>query len=302
MKIITIVGPTAAGKTAIAMKVAEKIPAAIISADSRQVYKYLDIGTAKPSPDDRKKVPFHLIDFVDPRDTYSSGQFARDAETKISEVLTKNKIPIVCGGTGLYIRALFNPFHNLPPSDKQIRNHLLKLVEKKGLEYLYQKLQKLDPDWAIRVNPKDRQRILRGLEVYEMTGQPLTEFLKSTPQKAKFLPYYIGINLPRPLLYHRINQRFKKMIEDGLIEETESLLKKGFSPQLSALRTIGYKEIIQYLQGECSLQEAVARAQQRTRNFARRQITWFKAVPGLEWYDPGDENIVKVIIEKLKSF
>ncbi len=300
MRIITIVGPTAVGKTGLAMSLAKKISGEIISADSRQVYKYLDIGTAKPSITDRKEVVFHLIDFVDPQDTYSSGQFARDAEICISEILRKNRTPIVCGGTGLYIRALFNPFHPLPHANKEIRNRLLNILAKKGLEYLYQKLQRIDPAWAKRINPHDRQRILRGLEVYEITRRPLSKLIQSSPKKAKFLPYYIGLNLPRTILYQRINQRFDQMIKNGLIQEIKLLLKKGFSPQSNALKTIGYKEIIQYLHGELSLEQAIARAKQRTRNFARRQITWFNSIPGLKWYNPQDKKIIELIIKKLR--
>ncbi|MEO0185942.1 MAG: tRNA (adenosine(37)-N6)-dimethylallyltransferase MiaA, partial [candidate division WOR-3 bacterium] len=178
-EILTIIGPTAVGKTEIAIKIAEQFNGEIISADSRQVYKYLNIGTAKPTIEERKRVAFHLIDFLEPDQNYSCGQFARDAERLIEEILAKGKMPIVCGGTGLYIRALFNPLHQLPRADKELKEQLQNMLKQKGLEYLYKELLAVDPEWARRVGPHDKQRILRGLEVYEITKKPLSELIKS---------------------------------------------------------------------------------------------------------------------------
>lgn len=301
MKILTIVGPTAVGKTRITIEIAKRISGEIISADSRQIYKYLNIGTAKPTRKEQKVVSFHLIDFVHPKDSYSCGLFARDAGIKIGEIQKKGNIPIVCGGTGLYIRALFNPLHKLPESNKKIKEKLVKLMEKRGIEYLYKKLLSVDPKWAKKISPKDKQRIMRGLEVYEIIGKSLSSLITAKKKTSKFLPYYIGLNLSREELYQRINKRFDDMIKNSLVEEVRFLLKKGIDPKSTALRTIGYKEIIEHFNGNLTLDEAIEKAKKRTRNFAKRQITWFSKISGLKWYNPKDPNIVKFIIKQWRK-
>jgi tRNA dimethylallyltransferase len=302
MKIITILGPTAVGKTNLSIKIARRISGEIISADSRQIYKYLKIGTAKPTSEQKRQATFHLIDFVHPDNNYSCGQFARDAEVKIEEIIRIKRIPIICGGTGLYIKSLFNPLHTLPVSNREIKNKLQASMEKYGVEHLYKQLLSVDPQWARQIMPRDKQRIMRGLEVYEMSGRSLSAVLKTKKRKTKYLPFYIGLNLPRPELYNAINQRFDKMIKQGLVHEVESLLKKGLDPASNALRTIGYKEVIQYLNNEMSLEKAIRQAKRRTRNFAKRQVTWFNKIPGLQWYNPADPDIVKYIIDKWKVY
>ncbi|MEO0137974.1 MAG: tRNA (adenosine(37)-N6)-dimethylallyltransferase MiaA [candidate division WOR-3 bacterium] len=287
-EIITIIGPTAVGKTEIAIRIAEQFNGEIISADSRQVYKYLDIGTAKPTIEERKRVTFHLIDFLEPDQNYSCGQFARDAERLIEEILAKGKMPIVCGGTGLYIRALFNPLHQLPQADKELKERLQNLLKERGIGYLYKKLQEIDPQWAERIGPKDKQRILRGLEVYEITRTPLSELIKKEKRKPKYRAKYIGIILNRDELYKRIDGRYDRMIENGLVDEVKKILDMGFKPDCYGLRTIGYKEIVKYLQGEWDLQTAIEKAKRHTRNFAKRQVTWFKKIPEISWFHPGD--------------
>ncbi len=301
MRILTIVGPTAAGKTKVAIEIAKKISAEIISADSRQIYKYLDIGTDKPTHKEQKKVKFHLIDFIHPDDNYSCGQFARDAEAKIEEIRTRGNVPLLCGGTGLYIRALFNPLHKLPESDKEVKEKLMKKLNKYGVDYIYKKLLSIDPAWAKKITPKDKQRILRGLEVYELTGKPLSVLIKNQRKKSKYKPIYIGLNIAREELYKRINKRFDEMLKNGLVKEVKFLLKNGFSPESSALRTIGYREIVEYLQGKTTLNEAIERAKRHTRNFAKRQISWFSKIPGLKWYNPEDTSIVMTIIKRTKK-
>jgi len=296
-RILTIIGPTAAGKTEVSLEIAKKICGEIISADSRQIYKYLDIGTAKPTVKERREINFHLIDFVDPDGNYSCGQFRRDAEAKIEEIIKRKNMPIICGGTGLYIKALFNPLHDLPQSDKRLKESLAQLLQKHGIDYLYKKLLTIDPQWAKRIMPNDKQRILRGLEVYKITGKPISQLIKRKNMKAKYQPYYIGLNLPREELYQRIDQRFDLMVKKGLVEEVESLLRRGFDSNSSALRTIGYLEIIEYLKGRLTLDDARTKAKQRTRNFAKRQITWFSKIPDLVWFDPEKSDLAKIIIE-----
>ena len=290
MNILTIVGPTAAGKTQRAIDIGRLLSTEIISADSRQIYKYLDIGTAKPNNEQRRQITFHLIDFIEPDEDYSCGQFARDAIQKIQEIRSRKKKPIVCGGTGLYIRALFHPLHELPQSDNEVKERLKDMLETRGIDYLYRKLQQIDPAWSAKIKPQDKQRILRGLEVYEMTGKSLTELTRKKQKTVDLQPHYIGLTLPRAQLYARINDRFDSMITQGLVEETEDLLARGYSPRSSALRTIGYKEIIEHLKGFCTLDEAISNAKRRTRNYAKRQLTWFSRIPGIEWFGP-DETI-----------
>ncbi|MEO0095980.1 MAG: tRNA (adenosine(37)-N6)-dimethylallyltransferase MiaA [candidate division WOR-3 bacterium] len=298
--IITIVGPTAVGKTEIAIKIAEQFNGEIISADSRQVYKYLNIGTAKPTQEQRKRLIFHLIDFLEPDQNYSCGQFARDAERLIEEITVQGKMPIVCGGTGLYIRALFNPLHQLPRADKELKEQLQNMLKEKGLEYLYKELLAVDPEWARRVGPHDRQRILRGLEVYEITKKPLSELIKKGKQEPKYKPQYLGLILPREKLYKKIDERYDKMIENGLVEEVKDILNMGFNPDCYGLRTIGYKEIVKFLQREWDLKTAIEKAKQHTRNFAKRQITWFKKIPGVSWYSPEDLNLSNILENLVK--
>lgn len=300
MEVITIVGPTAVGKTALALKIAEHTSGEIISADSRQIYKYLNIGTAKPTSTDRRKTPFHLIDFIEPDENYSCGQFARDAEKSIADISSRNKDPIICGGTGLYIRALFHPLHPLPQSDKKVKSELVHLYKTHGIAYLYEKLQNVDPLWASRIASNDKQRVIRGLEVYEITGKPLSEQITTPGIAARYRPLYIGLKIPRDELYERINARFDNMIEQGLLGEVTSLLDKGYEPHLSALRTIGYKEIIEHLHGKFSLDEAIMRAKRRTRNYAKRQITWFSRLPGIQWFHPDNSLLCRTILNVMK--
>lgn len=285
-EIITIVGPTGVGKTALAIRIAKEFNCEIISADSRQIYKYLNIGTAKPTIEERKEAVFHLIDFLEPDENYSCGDFARDAERLIAEISTKNRLPIICGGTGLYIRALFNPLHQLPRAGKSLKEKLQNLLKEKGLDYLYKKLIEVDPQWARKIGPKDKQRILRGLEVYEMTKEPLSELIKGERLRPQYKAVYIGLMMPREELYKRIDERYNRMIKEGLIDEIKSILNMGFKFDCYGLRTIGYKEIVKYLQGEWGLETAIEKAKQHTRNFAKRQITWFKKIPDINWFNP----------------
>ncbi len=301
-RIITIVGPTAVGKTHLAIEIVSKYNGEIISADSRQIYKYLNIGTAKPDAEERKKAVFHLIDFLEPDQHYSCGQFARDAENLIEEIIAGGRLPIICGGTGLYIRALFNPLHYLPESDKRIKERLEEMLKQKGVEYLYQKLWEVDPEWARVIKPRDKQRILRGLEVYEIAGKPLTTMIKNGKPKPKYQPYYIGLYLDRAELYKRINDRFDSMVKSGLVDEVVSILKMGYTPDCNGLRTIGYKEIVAFIQGKLTLPEAINKAKQHTRNFAKRQITWFKRIPEIKWFKTDEKDIVENIQQIISSF
>ena len=300
MTILTIVGPTAVGKTDVAMSIAERISGEIISADSRQIYKHLNIGTAKPTVAQKRRIPFHLIDLIEPDKNYSCGQFARDAERIIDDILKRNRIPVVCGGTGLYIRALFHPLDDLPQSSAETKKKLNDLLKKNGIIHMYRKLQRIDPAWAEKIKPQDKQRVMRGIEVYEITGKPLSEMMGVQNRVARFLPLYVGLRLPRDVLYSRIDTRFEQMLNQGLLKETKTLLKRGFDPHSSALRTIGYKEIAAYLQGDMNFDEASERARRRTRNYAKRQITWFNKIRDIVWYDADDPELTERILRAIK--
>lgn len=293
--VITIIGPTGAGKTRVSIALAKAVNAEIISADSRQVYKYLDIGTAKPTRLERSEARFHLIDFLEPDESYSCGRFARDAHALLHDICRRGSVPIVCGGTGLYVKALFEPLHELPTSQKAVKERLVRELVVLGTAGMYERLEGIDPAWAKTVKPADKQRILRGLEVYEITGRPLSSFISGKKAAAPFMPRYIGLQLDREVLYKRIDQRFDTMIRAGLVDEVRSLQKLGYAWTLNVFKTIGYKEIVDYLEGRLTLEQAVTAAKRRTRNFAKRQMTWFKRVSGVEWYDAEEMDIEKII-------
>ena len=301
MKICTIIGPTAVGKTGLAVEFAAQIKGEIISADSRQIYRKFNIGTAKPTPEEQHQIRFHMIDIIEPTDSYSCGQFARDAVNAIEEITAMKKIPIVCGGTGLYIKALFEPLHQLPLTDKVrgARSRLIQILDKKGLPYLYERLREIDPDWAKKISATDKQRIIRGLEIYDAAGKTLTSYLRQKTKKTFFLPYYIGLSIERTRLYRRIDERFDLMIKNGLIKEVKNLIADGLTPDNSALSTIGYKEIYDYLNGYTDLDNAIAEAKRRTRNFAKRQLTWFKRIPDVNWFDMEEAGIERKIMPQM---
>ncbi|MCS7250126.1 MAG: tRNA (adenosine(37)-N6)-dimethylallyltransferase MiaA [candidate division WOR-3 bacterium] len=273
MKILIpcLCGPTGVGKTDIALLLAEKYDFSIISCDSRQIYKYLDIGTAKPSLEIRKKYEFFMMDIITPDKYYSAYDYAKEVEKVIEELIKKNKRYLLVGGSGLYFKALFSPFFEAPKVDLKLREEL----KKKPLSFLYEELKRVDEKSAQKIHPNDAQRIIRALEIYYLTNKPFSYFL-SQKKESKYEPLYICLNLEREILYRKINERFDKMIRDGLIEEVENLLKMGYNESSPGLNTIGYKEVILYLKGKLNKEEMISLAKKNTRNYAKRQLTWFK--------------------------
>lgn len=277
-KVIAIVGATASGKTAYAVELAQKIDGEIISADSRYVYKGLDIGTAKPGIDERKGIPHCMIDIVEPDFNYSAGLYAKQAKECIKEILSRGKTPIVAGGTGLYIRVLLENYDlpNIEP-DYKLRDELAKL----SFDELYDILYKLDKESAESVARNDKKKLIRYIEVVKLTGLPLSK-ARGKKDEDEFDIEWIGLNFPREELYERINKRVDLMIEEGLIDETKNLLNKyGRIPNI--VDTIGYREIISYLDGETSLERAKELLKQNTRNYAKRQLTWFRKNENIKW-------------------
>ena len=299
--ILVIAGPTASGKTAVGIELAQRLNGEIISADARQIYRFMDIGTAKPTAEERAAARHHLIDFVNPDEDYSAGQFAEDASVVIGDILRRGKVPIVVGGAGLYIRALFDGFSQMPKIPMEIRTRLQE-EGKYCLPKLYERLCEVDPEWAAKIQATDTQRILRGLEVYEASGKPLSEYQKVPPTPPiRHTASYFGLRWEREALYERINSRARLMIENGLIEEAASLRDKGYTPDLNALNAFGYREIFQYLNGETTLDRALADLQQGTRRYAKRQMTFFRRDERIAWIDGSDDGVADTILQRLET-
>lgn len=304
-KVLFIVGPTAVGKTETAIELARKLDGEIISADSRQIYRYMDIGTAKPTPEQRRQVPHHFIDIKNPDEYYSAGEFSREARQKIHDLLNRGIQPIVVGGSGLYIRALVDGIFEPKVADPEVKERLTREARKKGIQHLHKRLSKIDPETAQRLPATDTQRIIRALEVYELTGKPFSEFLKHSPKPADFTAVFFGLTRERQKLYKRINERVDRMIEEGLVEEVKKLHSMGYGPHLNALRTVGYREVFEYLAGELSYDEMIELIKQHSRNYAKRQLTWFRKEKRIRWLNLEDfkntEEIVDFIFEKFRT-
>lgn len=306
--IVVIEGPTASGKSSLAMSLALSLGSCIISADSRQVYKGMDIGTAKPSREDQAKVKHHLIDIIEPSQRFSAGDFAKRASAIIAE--EQGSIPIVCGGTGLFIKSLLEGICELPPIPKSIKAGLREYLNevkadpesyRQRLEQLYAELSEVDPVFAAKVSPNDPQRIIRGLEVFRGTGIPLSTHWQNQNQEPPYQSFRILINPPRTLLYEKINSRFDQMIAAGLIDEISGLLERGFTFDDPGLNSLGYKEFRPYFEGSGSLEECVQLAAQRSRNYAKRQVTWYRNCEFDLTLDGVPLNI-SVIEAKIKEF
>lgn len=298
-----IVGPTGVGKTRVGIEVARMIGAEIVSADSRQIYKYMDIGTAKPSLEQRRIVPHWMIDLVEPDVDYSAARYSQEATEVIKNLLTSDKKVLVVGGSGLYIGALVEGFFPSPPADWDLRQRLIEEAQNLGSEALHYRLTRVDPEAAQRIHPNDLKRLVRALEIYELTGVSISKHQAKHKPKGNFSPLYIGLKRRREELRRRIEARVDWMIEKGLIEEVKSILKMGYSPTLNSLNTVGYKEIIAYLGGKFSLDEAVNLIKKNTKAYAKRQLTWFKRISGIEWVDLSEEpNPVNRVVELVCEF
>jgi len=291
-KILAILGPTASGKTKVSLEIADILKGEIISADSRQIYRFMDIGTAKPDLEERKKIPHHLIDIVNPDEYFSAADYSTKAREAIKNILGRGKVPVVVGGAGLYLRALFKGIFKGPGKDEKLRSELKEKARKCGVEFLFNELGKKDSEAAKKIGPHNLVRIIRALEVYELTGKKISDLQKKgeyPPEEHNFVK--IGLELDREHLYQRIDQRVEQMIKAGLVDEVKSLKEKGYDLRFAPLKTFGYKEIFHFLDGKMSLDEAVQNIKLETRHYAKRQITWFKKEEGIFWIDAEKENL-----------
>ena len=278
-----IVGPTGIGKTCLSLILAENLPSEIISADSRQIYRYMDIGTAKADLEYRQKIKHHMIDIYNPDEYFSAGMFAGKARELIQNLISNGKVPIVVGGSGFYISALIDGIFEKHIFDIEIRNQLKYRAKKEGLDVLFGELLQCDPEYAERISANDRQRIFRSLEVYLVTGKPFSQWHKIGTTPAEFQYRLIGLNMERKDLYKRIEERVEKMVMNGLLDEVRHLQKLGYNAGLTSMKTVGYKEAFAFLKNEINHETMVTLIKQNTRRYAKRQLTWFRNDKRIEW-------------------
>ena len=300
--LIVVTGATASGKSELAINLAKEFNGELICSDSMQVYRKLDIGTSKPSKKEQQLVPHHQIDIVEPNEFYSAGNYEKDTTKIISKIHSRGNVPIIVGGSGLYFKALMYGISKIPNIPKIIKERVHNLRIKNGTTYCWEKLKTHDPQTAKIIHPNDTYRILRSLEVYFATGSSIRKFQKEQPFAEPRYPFLaIALKWERSLLYNRINQRTNKMLDSGWIEEVENLLKE-YPKNSKPFQSIGYREIIQYLTGTLKFNQMVELIQQRTRRYAKRQMTWFRKESGLQWFEPKDLSLVspriKVFLEK----
>ena len=290
-KIIIICGPTGIGKTAVAIVLAQHFNGQIIGADSMQVYKHMDIGTAKPTAEEKTCVVHHMIDIVEPDESFDAAQFSERARAKIFELSRQNIVPFVVGGTGLYIKTLLYGLFNAHVFDPEVRERLKAEADTQGIEFLYERLRGLDPDTAKRLHPNDTYRIFRALEVVESTGQAISKHHKNHGfLEQPFASLKIGLSMDRAVLYERINTRVDAMISAGFLDEVKGLLARGYSVDHKPMQSIGYRHLVDYIEGRLSWEECVRTLKRDHRRYAKRQLTWFGADAEIIWKEPAQLN------------
>ena len=298
---LAIVGPTASGKSTLGIEIALQLNGEIINCDSVQVYKEIQIATAKVPFAERKGVPHHLIDFVSPDVNYTAGEWAREAARKIEEIESRGRVPLLVGGTGFYLRALRQPFFVSPPTDESLRRRLNQIRERHGVEHLHRLLNRIDADAARQFYPRDWPRVQRAIEVHLQTGQSIVDQKphRPEPHESSRRLRILALNPPRAELYKRINERTEAHFKAGLVEEVQRLLDRGFSPSSNALGAHGYRRVVEYLQGLRDLDSAIEQTKLDVRHYAKRQLTWFRHEAGVEWFNGfGEENsILRSILE-----
>jgi len=298
-EVIVIVGPTASGKTRLGIDLALELNGEIISADSRQVYKHINIGTAKPSQSELESVKHHFISILELDAYYNVSMFEKDALKKISELFKEGKQPVVVGGSGLYIKALVDGIFDEGEVNFEIREELIRMRNEFGNEYLYHQLKSVDPNAAKTMLPQNWKRVIRALEVFHSTGKSILELHKIHKREVEFDFVQFGLNWEREVLYKRIEDRVDWMFENGLVEEVKSLYDKGYNEEVNSLNTVGYKEIFSYFHGVISLERAKELIKRNTRRFAKRQFTWFKKDERIHWFDIEDDSALLKIKSKI---
>jgi tRNA dimethylallyltransferase len=299
-KIVVILGPTAVGKSDLALELADAINGAIVNADSQQVYRYLDIGTGKPAKADRDRVEHFMIDVVDPDEEFNAALYRRRATGCIERIHQGKRNAIVCGGTGLYLKALTQGIFEGSSQDLEIRRGLEQQIAREGLAPLHRRLTEIDPSIVATIHPNDRQRTIRAMEVYLLTGKRMSEWQKEHGfQEQPFDVLKIGLNRPRDELYDLINRRCERMVEDGLLEEVRRLVARGYSLTLTSLCSVGYRQMGQVLAGRQALIDAIEEMKRETRHLAKRQLTWFRGDRDIVWFHPKQKA---EIIESVKIF
>lgn len=303
-KIIAVVGPTAVGKTYISVELARMLETEVISADSMQIYKGMDVGTAKITEEEKKGIIHHMIDIVNPDEDYSVSDFKNDAENIIDQMLLRNKIPVIAGGSGLYINSLiYDLDFGKTSSDEKLREYYTNYYKKHGEDSLYEKLTEIDPASAEKIHKNNVKRVIRALEVYNLTGRKFSELNTDIRKKSnKYDCILIGLFMGRKLLYERINQRVDEMLSNGLLEEVKTLLEKGYDKNLVSMRGIGYKEIIDYIEGSTNYEETVYNLKRNTRRFAKRQYTWFLKDENIKWFNMDDLNEINNILDSVFKY
>lgn len=296
-RIVIIAGPTAAGKTAVGLELAEEFGAHIVSADSVQVYRYMDIGSAKPSLIERARVPHHMIDIRDPNEYFSAGDYVREGRECIEKILKKGLIPLVIGGTGMYIRLLLGGIVSTSPTEPELRKNLRLEEERDGPGVLFKRLARVDPESAARIGASNIYRIVRALEVFGLTGRRLSELQREHAFRDR--PYrclFIYLSPDRELLYQRIDNRVDSMVRVGLLEEVGQLHERGYGPELKSMQSLGYRHMGMVLAGKMDLDDAIRLMKRDTRRYAKRQLTWFRSEPEGLWSDPQDLSGIQLMV------
>ena len=284
-KLVIVAGPTASGKTGLSIEIAKHFNGEIIGADSMQIYKYMDIGTAKPTAEERAEVPHHMVDFLEPNEEYSVADYTEQAHEVIAEIASRGKLPVMCGGTGLYINSVaddvtFGDFE----TNYELRDSLQTIAEKEGSQKLLDMLAEFDKTSAERLHPNNLRRIIRAIEFYKSTGIPISEHQRMTKEKeSRYAPIMVSIDWDRQELYDRINRRVDIMLEEGLFNEVKSLMDKGYTQALNSMKGIGYKEVIDCIEGRMSYEATVELIKQSSRRYAKRQLTWFRRDKRIHW-------------------
>ena len=296
---MVLIGPTAVGKTKMSIELAKAFNGEIISGDSMQIYRKMDIGTAKISSSEMEGIPHHLIDIKDPHESFSVAEFQELVRKKIIEIRSRGKLPMIVGGTGLYIQSVLYDYHfSEAPSDEEFRINLEKLVEKEGSQYLHNQLVNIDPESAKKIHPHNVRRVIRALEVYHCTGKTMTDIQKMQQPELLYDAAMIGLTMDREKLYGRINKRVDLMLQEGLMNEVESFYEQGLR-DCQSIQAIGYKELYEFFDGSISFENAVENLKQNSRRYAKRQLTWFRNKMDVKWFDMTDVEIPDTFSKKI---